>query len=169
MNRIRPSRLRFNVGFLLEAEFGTSRTIELDYPSVQVEDVTLTPLTGALTMSRTTEGIYVRGVLSTVMGAECVRCLEEALVSLSVEVNELFYYPPHAAPIGEHVVGENGFINLGPLVRELALLELPMQTLCKPDCQGLCMVCGFNLNEGDCGCVEDDIDPRLALLGQLLD
>ena len=38
------SRLRFNFGFLLEADYGTSRLIELDYPSVQLsDDVTLAP------------------------------------------------------------------------------------------------------------------------------
>jgi uncharacterized protein len=31
------------------------------------------------------------------------------------------------------------------------------------------MECGFNLNEGDCGCTDDDIDPRLAVLGELLE
>ena len=27
----------------------------------------------------------------------------------------------------------------------------PMQPLCRPDCRGLCPVCGENLNEHDCG------------------
>jgi iron only hydrogenase large subunit-like protein/nitrogen-specific signal transduction histidine kinase len=65
--------------------------------------------------------------------------------------------------------GETGFIDLSPLVRELSLLESPMQPLCQPDCQGLCMVCGQNLNEADCGCEVDEIDPRLAKLRSLLE
>jgi uncharacterized protein len=32
----------------------------------------------------------------------------------------------------------------------------------------LCQECGANLNLGDCGCVDDRIDPRLAALQQLL-
>ena len=86
-----------------------------------------------------------------------------------MQFDELFYYPPGSAPEGAYVVGENGFIDLAPLVHELAWLSVPMQPLCKPDCQGLCMECGHNLNLGDCGCEEENIDPRLSVLKQLLD
>lgn len=170
MSKSRLSRLRFNLGFLLEMPIGSSRTYELDYPSVQVsEDVELTPLQGTITASRISDGIFVNGRLRSMITVECVRCLEDAHVPLTLEMDEMFYYPPVSAPPGELVVGENGFIDLAPLARELALLSVPMQPLCRPDCQGLCMVCGQNLNEGDCGCEEDDVDPRLAALKELLD
>lgn len=170
MSKKRQSRLRFNFGFLLEAENGTRRTIELDYPSIRVaEDLTLAPLTGSFTATRISEGIYVTGTLHSQTAAQCVRCLEVALVDITIDLDELFHYPPYKAGPNEYVVGENGFIDLSPLVREVAILDLPMRPLCKPDCQGLCMVCGQNLNEGDCGCEEDDIDPRLASLKALLE
>ena len=55
-------RLRFNFGFLLESSLGTSRVMELDYPTLQVsEDVSLTPLQGKFTATRTSEGVYVNG------------------------------------------------------------------------------------------------------------
>ena len=170
MKKSRPSRLRFNFGFLLEAPIGTFREVELNYPSVQVvNDMTLAPLTGSFLATRISEGIYLSGVLNSKMGQQCVRCLEDAEVPLTLEIDELFYYPPGSAPEGALVVGENGYIDLAPLVRELAWLDVPMQPLCKIDCQGLCMECGQNLNEGDCDCKEEDIDPRLAVLKQLLD
>lgn len=163
------SRLRFNFGFLLEADFGTSRRIELDYPSIKLsEDVTLTPLQGEITATRTTEGIYIQGRLASSMSLECVRCLEEAIVPIEIALDELFYYPPQIAPPGEHRVGEDGMIDLAPLVRELSLLSLPIKALCRPDCQGLCQECGANLNEGDCGCADAAIDPRLSTLQALL-
>lgn len=170
MSHKRPSKLRFNVGFLLEASLGTSRQIELDYPTIWVaEDLTLTPLTGTFTVTRTSEGIYLSGTLESAYHIECVRCLEEAVVSVQIKLDDLFYYPPSTAPEGEFVVGENGFIDLAPLVRELSLLEMPMQPVCRPDCQGLCMECGQNLNEADCGCVVENIDPRMAALRRLLE
>ncbi|MBP6015426.1 MAG: DUF177 domain-containing protein [Candidatus Promineofilum sp.] len=163
------SRLRFNFGFLLEADYGTIRHIELDYPSIQLsEDVILTPLVGVITATRTTEGIYIQGQLESSMSLECVRCLEEATVPVQITLDELFYYPPHIAPPGEHRVGDDGMIDLAPLVRELSLLSLPIKVLCRPDCQGLCQVCGTNLNQGECGCPPLDIDPRFALLESLL-
>ena len=163
------SRLRFNFGFLLEADFGTIRRIELDYPSIKLsDDLTLTPLKGVITATRTTEGIYIQGELESAAALECVRCLTETIVSLDFTLDELFYYPPQSAPPGENHVGEDGMIDLAPLVRELSLLSRPIKVLCRPDCLGLCQECGANLNEGDCGCDDEVIDPRLAALQQLL-
>ena len=41
---------------------------------------------------------------------------------------------------------------------------LPVNPLCKTDCKGLCPQCGTNLNNGTCGCIPDEGDPRLAVL-----
>lgn len=169
MNKQHPSRLRFNFGFLLEARIGTSRTIELDYPTVDAEDITLTPLTGTIVATRTSEGIYMSGELQTATAVICVRCLTDTLAPVSVSLEELLYYPAHSAPPKELVIGDDGYIDLAPLIRELTILELPIHPLCKPDCLGLCQECGTNLNEKDCGCEVDTIDPRLAKLKELLD
>ena len=166
-----PSRLRFNFGFLLEASLGTSRTYELDYPTIRVTpDVTLSPLQGNLAATRTSEGVYISGKLKSNIALECVRCLETADLPISFQIDELFYYPPHQAPpLAMSFDGDTGFIDLAPLVRDLSLLEIPINPICRSNCQGLCMECGQNLNEGECGCETDDIDPRLAALGQFLD
>lgn len=169
MTNKRPSRLRFNFGFFLEATLGTSRTIELNYPTIEVEDLTLNPLVGSFSATRTSEGVYLSGVLNSTLVAECVRCLNEAIVPVELKLDDLFYYPPHTAPEGEYTIGEDGFIDLSPLVRELSVLETPIQPICRPDCHGLCLECGQNLNEADCGCDPNPIDPRLSALQQLLD
>ncbi len=49
------------------------------------------------------------------------------------------------------------------------LLNLPQKNLCKEDCKGLCRICGRNLNCGECGCESRTVDPRLAVLKQLMD
>jgi uncharacterized protein len=166
----KTSRLRFNFGFLLEANLGTSRTIELDYPSILLEDeVTLEPLTGSFQAIRNSKGIYITGQLNSKTETECARCLTPVLLPIQIELDDLFYHPAHEAPEGEFAVGEDGFIDLAPLVRELSLLELPMQHFCREDCKGLCPNCGKNLNEGACECPADDTDPRLSILRDLLD
>lgn len=164
-----PSRLRFNFGFFLEASLGTSRTIELNYPTIQVEDITLRPLVGTFTATRTSEGIYLSGTLINTLIAHCVRCLEEAIVSIDLQLDDLFYYPPQTAPKGEYSLGDDGYIDLAPLVRELTVLETPIQPICLLDCQGLCTECGQNLNKENCSCEPDFVDPRLTILRQLLD
>lgn len=166
----RPSRLRFNFGFLLEVNYGTSRTIELDYPDILLEDdLTLAPLTGTFQAIRNSKGIYITGQLFSNIDVECARCLDPFSLPIAIDLDELYHYPPHSAPPGEYFVGEDGFIDLAPLVRQISLLAIPMQPICREDCQGLCIECGHNLNDGDCGCVEEDIDPRLAKLGELFD
>ena len=166
---MKMSRLRFNFGFLLEADFGTIRRIELDYPSIKLsDDLTLSPLKGVITATRTTEGIYIQGELESAAALECVRCLTETFVPLYFSLDELFFYPPQSAPPGENRVGEDGMIDLAPLVRELSLLSMPTKVLCREDCLGLCQECGANLNEGECGCAANEIDPRLAALQQLM-
>ena len=57
-------------------------------------------------------------------------------------------------------------IDLGLLARDAVVLELPMAPLCREDCAGLCVQCGANRNEGDCGCVAPR-DPRWANLDVL--
>ena len=54
------------------------------------------------------------------------------------------------------------------LVTDDIFLNLPNKFLCREDCKGLCPTCGKDLNEGSCGC-KKEVDPRLAVLQQLLD
>ena len=54
-------------------------------------------------------------------------------------------------------------------VRDYAVLSVPMKKLCKEDCKGLCVNCGKDLNEGDCGCQKNQIDSRWLPLMELKD
>lgn len=47
------------------------------------------------------------------------------------------------------------------------LISFPSKHLCKADCKGLCPVCGCNLNEKQCSCVQKELDPRLEVLRNL--
>lgn len=55
-------------------------------------------------------------------------------------------------------------IDLFPILQEQLLLALPLYVTCREECRGLCQVCGANLNEGECGCDRNPVDPRLAAL-----
>lgn len=169
MSTFEHSNLRFNFGFLLEAPLGTSRDIELNYPAVKLVDVLLAPLQGTFRATRNTQGIYIEGVLLSQAELECARCLEPYTGEISMPLDELYYYPAETAEEGAYVVHKDGNVDLGPLVRELAVLAIPFQPICRPDCLGLCIACGQNLNERDCGCADDDLDPRMAVLRNLLD
>ena len=55
-------------------------------------------------------------------------------------------------------------VDLNPVFREEVAIQVPIQPLCDPACKGLCMVCGSNLNEVECGCSREEGDPRLKAL-----
>lgn len=57
-----------------------------------------------------------------------------------------------------------GSIDVTDVVRQNVLLALPLAPRCRDDCRGLCPRCGADRNQVDCGCEDDDIDPRLAPL-----
>lgn len=84
--------------------------------------------------------ISVRLRLAVVMHLICNRCLEEFTVNLSKKVNLNI-------PIENKAV-----IDLTDNLREEIILNFPLKPLCRPDCLGLCSVCGQNLNNGKCDC-----------------
>ncbi len=168
MSNHTTDKLHFNFGYLLAGNAGEKTEIELDYPSVKLEEIFLEPLTGKFRASRTARGIFLKGTLRSIMDVECGRCNTTFKTTVTMHLND-HYYLKDVAPPGEFIIGEDGILNLGPLVRELAITDVPIQIICKPDCAGLCVECGVNLNETSCDCVYDTIDPRLAILKQLLE
>jgi len=162
--------LRINVGFLLHQGVGFSRDFDFDLPSVQVgSDLEVAGLKGSLRLTRAAQGLYAQGRLRAQRTrVECVRCLTEFDQRLEMEVADLFVYAPAQASDPLLSVPETGILDLGPLVREYLLLNVPLQPVCRTDCRGLCPECGNNLNEAICKHPTAGIDPRLSGLKSLL-
>jgi len=59
-------------------------------------------------------------------------------------------------------------LDLDEFLYSEVIVSLPMKHLCSDDCKGICLKCGKNLNEGECGCPKKEIDPRLQALADLL-
>lgn len=68
----------------------------------------------------------------------------------------------------EYIVIEDYRLDLDELCLSDILLSLPTKLLCSDECKGLCSQCGVNLNHTSCLCKKTNIDPRLAVLSQLL-
>ncbi len=60
--------------------------------------------------------------------------------------------------------GSHWELDVGGLLWEQLLLALPVKPLCRPDCKGICPLCGAELNKGPCQCKQDEGDPRLSVL-----
>jgi len=98
----------------------------------------------------------------------CDRCLKECTAHFDYKFEHMVERTLHNDDSEGFVLVPDGILDLGALACEDVLLELPSKYLCKPDCKGLCGMCGKDLNQGDCGCKSDNTDPRLAILKDLL-
>ena len=170
----------FNVSQLLKGLVGTSRRHEIDFllDTIDGQYTLLSPLHGEVKLTRTDRGILAEASITTTVRLQCSRCLEEMEIPLTVRFREEFLPTvdiatgvPVAVPDEDHAftIDEHHILDLREPTRQYALLELPMQPLCRRDCAGLCPICGENLNQGQCDCKTEGVDSRLApLLGLLL-
>jgi uncharacterized protein len=125
------------------------------------------------------DDIRVVGSLKTDLEILCARCLEPVHYPIQREFDLL--YRPAGSDIGEDKevelddkdaaisYYERDGVQLDDLLREQVLLEVPLKTLCKEDCKGLCAHCGTNLNTGHCECAQAATDPRWEALKGLKD
>ncbi len=164
------SPLRLNVGFVVAQSAGFSRDFPFDILQINVPpDLHLNNLVGEIRASRTPQGILLQADLQASTELECVRCLTNIQQALKINFTELYAFSQRYVTDSGLLMPETGVIDLNPVLREYAVLEIPISPLCKPDCKGLCPICGNNLNESTCSHEDDSGDPRLASLKSLLD
>lgn len=162
--------LRLNVGFIINLSVGDSREFNFDLPTLHLDtDLDLVDLSGLARITRTAQGLLVQVSLNAMVDYDCVRCLTSFCQSLKTEFTELYAFSRNSITDSGLILPDDAHIDLKPLIREYMLLEVPMSPLCRPDCKGLCPICGENLNEATCNHEDDSIDPRLEILKSLLD
>jgi len=120
--------------------------------------------------------IRLRGKFAGNFQVPCARCVEPVQVPLAADFDLIF------RPIGvdagasersitapETEIGyyQKDSLLLEDVLREQVLLSLPVRTLCKPDCKGLCPRCGQNRNTQACNCEDTPADPRWEALAGL--
>ena len=160
--------LRLNLGFLISSMIGTSREFNFDCEEMHLgDDLTVRAFTGKVRSSRTPQGLLLQGELVAEVDLECVRCLEMFSQPLRWSLTDLYAFDRRNITESGLLLPEDGQIDLEPLLREYALLEIPINPVCKPNCKGLCSVCGENLNETDCG-HRPESDSPFAVLKDLL-
>ncbi len=99
----------------------------------------------------------------------CMRCLGFAEVEVDATARE--FYDPSAPPAdvlrSDYVIDDR--LEVASWARDAIGLALPAQIVCRPDCAGLCPVCGKDLNVEPHEHTERDVDPRWAPLEELRD
>jgi uncharacterized protein len=159
---------RINVGFIIHEEVGYSHEIPFDIDKVKIEDLELKNLTGSVTIDRTPQGLFVQGKFAADTVLECVRCLKEFTYPLQWQFSELYAFRQKDVSESGLMLPDDAHIDLAPLLREYALLEIPINPLHDPNCKGLCIECGQDLNLKDCGHSQELDDSPFADLKKLL-
>lgn len=97
----------------------------------------------------------------------CDRCLDEFTKEFKYS-NEQILVVSLSTDNDEYIVVENHRLDMDELCLSDILLNLPSKLLCSRDCKGLCPKCGVNKNKTECLCTDKEVDPRLAVLSELL-
>lgn len=124
------------------------------------------PIGGDLLLESVVEGILVSGRLEGTMALRCARCLTGFEQPFRVEVHELFTERPDEEG-DEYPLDAQAGLDPEQMLRDVIGVELPFSPLCRPDCLGLCEICGGNRNLGECP-GHERVDPRFAVLSELL-
>ncbi|MFL5807740.1 MAG: YceD family protein [Roseiflexaceae bacterium] len=170
--------LKFNVAQLLREEVGARREYDFTEAALPLDDeTTLRQITGWVRFTRTPSGVL--GDVEAHGGVEmpCMRCLNLSTQAITVQFRDEFHSKievntgislPEPDEEDPFYITENHLVDLGEAIREYTLLELPMQPLCKLDCQGICPGCGADRNTEACRCQSEESDDRFAALKALL-
>ena len=126
-------------------------------------------LPAELEIAEVSGGTVFRLTASAHLAGPCMRCLGHAEVDVSVSPRE--FHDADAGPGDErssdYVVDDR--LDVSAWARDAIALELPEQILCKPDCAGLCPVCGKDLNLEPHEHADQELDPRWEALESLRD
>ena len=130
-------------------------------------EVTPSPAPVTLDVSRTTHSGYaLRMRFDATLGGPCMRCLEPAHPTFHVDAREVSQ-PGGGDELTSPYVSEAGELDLAGWARDALSLTVPDQITCKPDCLGLCPICGEDLNQAPGHEHEREPDPRWAKLREL--
>jgi uncharacterized protein len=153
---------------------GTRLDLDLRLDSLELggEDYALTPdpLRARLDVSRPSGGYAFRLRFPLSLDGPCMRCLEAARVETEVDAREVDQADAEDEELRSPYVDEDeDTLDIERWAHDAAILALPSRILCRPDCAGLCPVCGESLNDADAADHEHDTgtDPRWAKLDEL--
>ena len=141
--------------------------------SEEIDDFFLKPESDLFvkgTMRAVESGVFLAANGACSFLADCARCGKEITVDISFDVNHLLISEKQENDDSDEIVFiEEDSFSPSEIVLQGLFLNLSVKYLCKADCKGLCMICGMDLNGGDCVCEKETADSRFAVLQTLLE
>ncbi len=181
MTSRKNNMLAFNVAQLLKEGIGATRRYELAGELYDIDEHNPGPVSvqGHIQLIVTPEGVLAIGEAELSLITVCPRCLTLTESRVTVEIEEEFYpvidvvsgrpLPDDHDDEPELLIDERHTLDLSEVLKQYAVAHTLKPAVCRPDCAGLCPVCGENRNFVSCSCETRELDPRLAALAQLLE
>jgi uncharacterized protein len=164
--KISIAKIKQAVGDFYEFE-REEKVRNLTYQGAEINFLKLLSVKG-MAINLGDDMFQVKGDIKSTAETLCHRCLCKTQVNIDNKFDLKFSSTGHESD-DEDIIGFSGDeIELLPHIINEIILKWPSQVLCRPDCKGLCAHCGKNLNLGNCDCKDDNIDPRLAVLKELI-
>lgn len=117
------------------------------------------PMDVALKIIRSGLRLMVTGSVSYRARLECSMCaceyecdFDEPLAAEFLSCDDLPAEPGRKTECEDRDGLHGNWLDLLPMVRDAIHLAVPIAPRCRPDCRGLCPICGADLNKGQCGC-----------------
>lgn len=163
--------MQINVAQLLKEPVGAKRRYKIDEFAGENDE---NHVIGEVKLIRTNRGILVTGTIATDVYGQCSRCLKPAHLSITFYMEDE-YFPfidintglPLPVLPDEFIIGEDNVLDLDEALRQYIITATPTKILCKPDCRGICPICGIDMAIGNCEHKNRTYDHRWDRLIQL--
>ncbi len=117
----------------------------------------------------TGKSLMLRAVCKGAAATQCARCAKDITVPVEFTVDEILVQDDGSVSVDDEAILFSGTsIDIDDIAASNFLVNIEGKYLCSEDCRGLCPNCGADLNEGDCGCTGNDIDPGWAVLADMI-
>lgn len=116
------------------------------------------------------ENALLNGTIKYTFLAECARCLTPFDKTVETDFEAVLVHELNEDGESDEIqlkISE-GCVDLEEIIKQIIYLSMPMKSLCKKDCKGICPNCGVNLNLEKCKCGDNLTDPRFDKLKDLL-
>lgn len=129
------------------------------------------PVTFDVTLTYAGAGVVAEGTASAEVTTPCSRCLCDARLTVSADVDGFYVLPGHESGLSEEqeyeLIANDLSIDLEPAVMAALVMELPFAPLHDEGCRGICPVCGRDRNTEPCTCASAGTASPFATLQDL--
>lgn len=116
------------------------------------------------------DNILLSGTIKYTFTDECARCLTVFENTVEARMEAVLVHQLDEDDNSDEIQIKitDGCVDLEEAIKQMIYLTMPMKSLCKKDCKGICPNCGVNLNNENCKCEDSLTDPRFDKLRDLL-